>query len=342
MWFEPLIDYKLLPDRVLRGLCGMSIRRYASRINRYDNTQIDRIQSDFRHQRQSDAIAINTNEANAQHYEIPTDLFATALGKRMKYSSSYWLPSSDGLDDAELHTLGLYETRAKLEDGQNVLDLGAGWGSTTLYLAERHQHSQVTAVTNSHTQANFIESLSKKKGLGNVRVVKADINSLSFKEKFDRVIAIEMFEHTRNATELIRRIADWLELDGKLFIQVFSHRFYPQTFDDVRNSWMSRRFFTGGIMPYDGFYSDCNNMLSHVQTWTESGIHYHKTLEAWLRNLDCGKTPFLLTGKGASSKLNPITINRFRMFLITCSELFKFNHGKDWHLINYLFEKKRG
>ena len=219
--------------------------------------------------------------------------------------------------------------------------MGSGWGSLCLYLAKKFPASFITTVTNSNSQKKFIEAKASSMNLNNLNVIKADISEFSTNEKFDRIVSIEMFEHTRNTKLLLQNIEEWLEDDGKLFIQVFSHQKYPQFFDDFSNSWMSKNFFTGGMMPYKKFYGDIQKKLKIVQSWEIEGIYYQKTLDSWLNNLEINKREI---SKQLSYELKPqnskILTNRFRMFLLICSELFGFNSGKEWVVMNHLFEKE--
>ena len=341
MWYEPVIDNWLLPNALMRLLVKLSIIKYARKISRLNADQIESIRSIFRNKCTTGHLAINTDEANLQHYEVPTEFFKTILGTRMKYSGSYWNDNCQDLDDADDKTLATYESRADIHNDQKILDIGAGWGSMSLYLAEKYHDSQVTSVTNSSTQKEYIESVSNKRNIENLRVIKCDINKLDITNKFDRIISIEMFEHTRNTKQLMGNVSNWLNPNGKLFIQVFSHKTHPHMFDDIEHSWLSRHFFTGGMMPYDGFYKDIPSPLSMIKSWTESGINYHLTLEAWLTTLESNKSNLVRKIQKSNHPTHPVVlINRYKLFLLACSELFKYNEGNDWHLMNYLFKNQ--
>ncbi|MEE2885016.1 MAG: class I SAM-dependent methyltransferase [Chloroflexota bacterium] len=319
------------------------LTRYADRANRLTRDEIADLQSDFRLRCSSSSLAINTQDANIQHYEVPVSFFKSVLGTSMKYSGSFWDSDTRDIDTADLNALEKYDSRACVEDGQNILDIGAGWGSMSLYLAQKYKKANITAVTNSRTQHEYIKQEITKIGLKNIEVIRCDVNQLDFDREFDRIFAIEMLEHTRNTGKLMQKISEWLTLDGKFFFQVFTHRMFPQLFDNKHNSWMSRYFFTGGMMPYMGFYEEIDSGLLKERSWIENGTSYHKTLESWIDNLDSSNLGSDLCEISHSDSYNPKLLrNRFMIFLIICSELFKFNMGEDWYLMNYLFTKNKG
>ena len=196
------------------------------------------------------AVAIETDAANEQHYEVPARFFERVLGSRLKYSSALWTPETTSLDEAEEAMLRLYQERAGLHDGQDVLELGCGWGSLSLWLAERYPSSRILAVSNSAPQRLFIQEKIDRRELTNVEVVTADVNDFETERRFDRVVSIEMFEHMKNYRALLKRIASWLRSDGRLFVHIFAHRSFAYAFETASDDdWMGRHFFTGGTMP---------------------------------------------------------------------------------------------
>jgi len=309
-------------------------------VSRIETLDLDKIRERFLSECKSSFIAIDTELANSQHYELPTMFYEKILGKNMKYSGSIWGRKGANLDDADYSTLDIYIERAGIDGGSNVLDLGAGWGSLSLAIADRCPSATVTALTNSVPQADYIELKAKLRGLENVEVVKEDVQKYVPNDSFDRVVSIEMFEHMRNPGFLMDKVFDWLTPQGKLFIQVFSHRCFPQFFDNLESSWMSRNFFSGGLMPYDGFYNDVSEKFKLESSWKESGISYHQTLESWLGNFDSNRQDIFSDLESCKGDVNSKHFfNQYRFFLLFCSELFKFNNGDDWYVINYLFDK---
>ena len=341
MWYEIFVDNRIFPERVMRSFIRIALKKYLKKIQSLSESEIKQIQYNFQKTANNSEITIHANLANSQHYELPTSFFEKILSSHMKYSGSEWKNFQSNLETSDSETLDLYSKRAEISNNHSILELGSGWGSLCLYLAKKFPASFITTVTNSNSQKKFIEAKASSMNLNNLNVIKADISEFSTNEKFDRIVSIEMFEHTRNTKLLLQNIEEWLEDDGKLFIQVFSHQKYPQFFDDFSNSWMSKNFFTGGMMPYKNFYGDIQKKLKIVQSWEIEGIYYQKTLDSWLNNLEINKREI---SKQLSYELKPqnskILTNRFRMFLLICSELFGFNSGKEWVVMNHLFEKE--
>ena len=341
MWYEFFVDNRIFPERVMRSFIRIALKKYFKKIQSLSESEIKQIQYNFQKTSNNSEITIHANLANSQHYELPTSFFEKILSSHMKYSGSEWKNFQSNLETSDSETLDLYSKRAEISNNHSILELGSGWGSLCIYLAKKFPASFITTVTNSNSQKKFIEAKASSMNLNNLNVIKADISEFSTNEKFDRIVSIEMFEHTRNTKLLLQNIEEWLEDDGKLFIQVFSHQKYPQFFDDFSNSWMSKNFFTGGMMPYKNFYGDIQKKLKIVQSWEIEGIYYQKTLDSWLNNLEINKREI---SKQLSYELKPqnskILTNRFRMFLLICSELFGFNSGKEWVVMNHLFEKE--
>ena len=239
-------------------------------------------------QRMSASQAVIAPEsANAQHYECPTRFFEAVLGPRMKYSCGYWPNEVTSLAASEEAMLQLTCERARLEDGMRVLDLGCGWGSLALWIAEHYRSCHVTAMSNSKTQRAYILSVAEQLGLENLEIQTCNIADYQPSGQYDRVMSIEMFEHVRNHGWLFEKIAAWLKDEGRLFFHVFCHRVLPYTFEDNGSSdWMTRHFFTGGVMPSERLFEQYDEHLMCVERWWMPGDHYAKTCNAWLAKLD--------------------------------------------------------
>jgi len=289
-------------------------------------------------------IAIETDKANEQHYEVPTDFFKLALGKRLKYSSCVWPEGVTSLDEAEQFTLRLYCERAGIQDGHSVMDLGCGWGSVGLFVLENFPKCHVTCVSNSATQREYIVSRAKELGADRrLNAVTADANVYTTSQQFDRIVSIEMFEHMKNYQSLFERVSSWLTPQGRLFIQILCHRHFPYSFDARKGSdteWMARNFFSGGTMPSHDLFLHFQKDVSLLDSWIVNGCHYSRTLEAWLCNTDRNKVQIQdlfnsVYGKEAEQKLF-----NWRLFFIFCSEVFGYSEGNEWHVSHYLFQKK--
>lgn len=283
-------------------------------------------------------VAVETEAANRQHYEVPAAFFALVLGPHLKYSGCYWPVGVEELGAAELAMLGLTAERAGLADGQAVLDLGCGWGSLTLWAAARYPRSRFTAVSSSRTQGDYIVEQARLRGLANVTVRTADVRTVELAAgAFDRVVSIEMFEHMRNYELLLRRIAGWLAPGGALFVHVFAHRQHAYPFEDAGPSdWMAREFFTGGIMPSVRLLHHFQDDLAIADAWQLDGTHYARTAEAWYRNLMANRAAAVAI-LGDRAKLQ-----RWRVFFLACAELFGFRGGREWLIAHYRMTRRTG
>ena len=286
-------------------------------------------------------VAIHTDAANAQHYELPPRFFELCLGRRLKYSCCLYPRGDESLDEAEELMLRLYGERAQLDDGQDILELGCGWGSLTLWMAQRYPTARIVAVSNSAPQREFIERQCRERGLGNVEVLTRDVNQLALERRFDRVVSIEMFEHMRNYETLLGRIAGWLRPGGKLFVHIFCHRelMYPYQAEGEDN-WMGRHFFTGGLMPAADTLLQVQRDLRIEEQWLLPGTHYQRTAEHWLRNQDRHRDAVLEVlaaayGPGEARLWN----QRWRMFWMACAELFGYRRGTEWMVAHYRFAR---
>lgn len=287
-------------------------------------------------------IALVPGAANAQHYEVPAACFAIMLGPQLKYSSCWWGDADSPiatLADAEEKALAVTASRAQMEDGMRVLELGCGWGSLSLWLASRYRAAHITAVSNSASQRAFIEARARERGLTNLSVVTADVNTLALDTRFDRVVSVEMFEHMRNYPALLRRIHGWLHPDGLLFVHVFCHERFAYAYEtDGAANWMGRHFFTGGLMPSLDLLPSVSSPFHLEQQWTWDGTHYRRTADAWLRQLDAHRDEmvaiFARTHVRHDARLR---VQRWRMFLMAVSELFGYGEGREWGVAHYAF-----
>ena len=287
-------------------------------------------------------VAIETEAANQQHYEVPARFFELCLGKRLKYSSCYYPRGDETLDQAEEAMLALYGERAELADGQRILELGCGWGSLTLWMAERYPGARITGVSNSHGQREHILGQARARGLGNVEILTCDVNRLALDRRFDRVVSIEMFEHMRNYDSLLRSIAGWMEDDARLFVHIFCHRELMYPFEtEGDDNWMGRHFFTGGLMPAADTLLHFQADLALKQQWRLSGTHYEKTANHWLANQDAHRDEVLRVLESAyGAREAGRWHQRWRMFWMACAELFGYRDGNEWLVGHYLFARR--
>jgi|SRR5688572_10009081 len=332
-----------VPDAVIRA----GIRRLLHA--RLEDLQADSIEralvrtAEFVAQMDRAPIAPLPDKAREQHYEVPTEFFARVLGPRLKYSACLWNEGIESLAEAELAALETTCRRAGIADGQNILELGCGWGSLSLYLAEKFPDSRITAVSNSDSQRQYILGQAAWHGLSNLQVITRDMNDFDIDQRFDRIVSVEMFEHMRNYRQLFGRVARWLNSDGRFFLHIFCHRNSPYEFEDRGpDDWMGRHFFSGGMMPSAALPLHFQDDLRIVTRWAWNGNHYERTANAWLANLDAHRGELLALmertyGVGAGR----LWLQRWRIFLMACAELWGFRGGEEWFVGHYLFAARR-
>jgi cyclopropane-fatty-acyl-phospholipid synthase len=337
-----LTESGYVPDSLIRHGIRKLLRQRLDEIDAADIENTAQQQHAFIEHMNNADIALLPQMANEQHYEVPQAFYNDVLGPHGKYSCCFWPKGVDSLASAE--QAGLEETckHAGIEDGMRILELGCGWGSLTLWLASRYPNSKITAVSNSASQGEYINQNLAELGLHNVEVVTADMNDFDTGKSFDRVVSVEMFEHMRNYRELFARINNWLEPEGKFFMHIFVHKNTPYAFEDKDNSdWMSRYFFSGGMMPSDDLPLFFQDELKIENRWRWNGAHYQKTAEAWLQNLDNNREhiwPVLENTYGRD--FAKMWFMRWRMFFLAVSELFGYRNGNEWFVSHYLFSKR--
>jgi cyclopropane-fatty-acyl-phospholipid synthase len=261
--------------------------------------------------------------------EPPAEFVTLFLGPRHKDSCTLWPPGIDDLATAEEAMLRLTCARAQIEDGMDVLDLGCGWGSLTLWVAEQYPNASVTGITDSRAQREHVQAEAARRGLANVSVATSDDTGRAV----DRVVSVEMFEHMRNWKELLRRIAGRLKPDGKLFVQVFSHRDLAYRFE---GTWAAERFFTGGTMPSHDLLLRFQEDLVVQDRWAVNGTHYERTLRAWLERLDANSRRALaLLEDTAGRREARRQLAAWRLFMISAAEIWGWRDGNEWLVSQY-------
>jgi len=340
---DTLLERDLLPDWLVR----IGIRRLLARRLRDESAAgdpgslLDAYVHDLKHR----PVAEDTKAANEEHYEVPTAFFLRCLGKRLKYSGCLYPSGNETLDQAEEAMLALYVERGMIADGQEILELGCGWGSLSLYMAEKFPASRITGVSNSRTQKEFIDAEARKRGLRNLTILTRDMNSFDIDAgRFDRVVSIEMFEHMKNYQVLMAGIARWLKPGGLLFVHIFTHRRHAYHFvARDKTDWMARYFFTGGQMPSHALLTRFQERLSLVSDWTVNGSHYQKTAEAWLTNMDAHRDEIMPIFRETYGKKDAVKWwSYWRVFYMSCAELWGYRRGEEWIVSHYLFRNGGG
>lgn len=339
-----------MPDALLRHgmrqLIGARVAAYKS--NGVEKQEV--LEAALIDELKGKAIAEQTRDANEQHYEVPTEFYQLCLGPRLKYSSGYFVDADSTLAEAEDAMFALYCERADLRDGQLILDLGCGWGSLSLYLAQRFPHARIFALSNSRTQKAHIDAAAAAQGFTNVTVFTGDINVFDLRAAsdaagapvplLDRVVSVEMFEHMKNYERLLAKVTAWLKPDsGRLFVHIFTFLYHSYHFEvQGPSDWMTKYFFAGGTMPAAGLLARFQRDAVLLKHWRVNGTHYSRTLEAWLKLMDANEARVraLFAATYGAAEVER-WVARWRMFFMACSELFAFNGGDEWFVSHYLF-----
>ncbi|WP_442508445.1 SAM-dependent methyltransferase [Novipirellula sp. SH528] len=335
-----LAEKRWLPDPVIRYGMRRLLRDRLTQETRLAGADFDDAIDRFAQRQRQAVVTIETHRANEQHYEVPAAFFELVLGARLKYSCGWWADATTTLDESEEAMLRLTCQRAGIEDGMQILDLGCGWGSLSLWIAEMYPHCQITSLSNSVSQKAFIEQKCAQRGLRNINVITADVGTFDTRQTFDRVVSVEMFEHVRNHETLLSRIAKWLKPEGKLFVHIFCHRNLAYSFEtEGDENWMGRHFFSGGIMPAEDLFLRYQRDVAVKHQWWIRGTHYARTCEEWLCRLDaCDPEVLRVLTLSATDESPRVLVQRWRMFFMACAELFKFDNGDQWGVGHYLFE----
>jgi len=331
----------LVPDSVVRGGIRRLLESKRKEIHSGDVEFAANTVNRFVDMMNESPIALLPDLANEQHYEVPAEFFSHVMGDQLKYSCCHWPKHVSNLSEAEAAALELTATRAGIEDGMQVLDLGCGWGSLSLWIAEHFPNASVTSVSNSTSQREFILKQASDRSIQNIDVIVCDMNDFETAKRFDRVVSIEMFEHMRNYGELFRRIDEWLSPDGQFFMHIFCHRTTPYEYiDKGPGDWMSRHFFSGGIMPSADLPLRFAENLCINKRWHWNGQHYAKTCNAWLKNMDDNSAFIMPILADCYGKENAsLWWQRWRIFFMACAELFDYDEGHEWYVGHYLFQK---
>lgn len=327
------------PDPIVRAAIASLVAGAAHRLDA--QAQAD---ADFIAAMSGRPVAEHVQAANDQHYELPPAFFEAVLGPRLKYSSCLYRTGQETLAEAE--DLALAETceHADLADGQTILELGCGWGSLSLWMAEHYPNARITAVSNSTPQRLHIERRAADRGLSNLTVITADMNDfMPTTDPFDRIVSVEMFEHMANWQTLLGRVRDWLKPDGRLFLHVFTHADTAYRFDaGDRSDFIAQHFFTGGLMPSQGLATAFPDLFERERAWRWSGEHYRRTANHWLANMDADPDAVERAMREAYGRDQvALWTRRWRRFFMATAGLFGHAEGTIWGVGHYRLKPVR-
>ncbi|WP_428673447.1 SAM-dependent methyltransferase [Reyranella sp.] len=322
-----------LPD----PLACVGIEYMVGRTRRKLRASLDCEEGDFACTMTEHPIAEHADTANEQHYELPPEFFALTLGPQRKYSCCFYSTGHETLAGAERLALEETVAHARLSDGQRILELGCGWGSLTLCMAQRFPRSEITAISNSLPQRIHIEAQAAALSLSNIRVITADMNAFEADRTYDRIVSVEMFEHMSNWRALLWRIRRWLAPQGRVFIHVFSHKRSPYRFDHKNEAdWIAQHFFTGGIMPSHGLIRHFPDCFTVEEDWRWNGLHYRKTAMHWLARFDANRPHIDRILSEVYGPDAALWRRRWRLFYLATAGLFGHAAGEEWGVSHYL------
>jgi cyclopropane-fatty-acyl-phospholipid synthase len=332
-----VIERVPFPDAVTSAGISFLVDRTRRKLAREGGTS----ELDFARLMARHPIAVRPDAANAQHYEVKSEFFGLVLGPRRKYSCCLY-QGNETLAAAEERALAETAAHAALEDGQDILELGCGWGSLSLWMAEHYPNARITAVSNSHGQRAHIEAEAATRGFSNLRIVTADMNDFAIGNTFDRVVSVEMFEHMTNWQTLLARIHGWLRPEGRLFLHVFSHHSAPYLFDIAdKEDWIAQHFFTGGIMPSHGLIHHVADTFEVEADWRWNGEHYARTARDWLSNFDRNDQAVMDVLRAVYGAEAGLWKRRWRLFFLATAGLFGHAGGNEWGVSHYRLRPNR-
>jgi cyclopropane-fatty-acyl-phospholipid synthase len=321
-----------LPDGISRFAIERMVGRTAGRLG----ADAGNADARFAAEMAEYPIALHPEAAKEQHYELPAEFFGLVLGPQRKYSCCFYDNAATDLAAAEERALALTAEHADLRDGQRILELGCGWGSLSLWMAAHMPSAAITSVSNSASQRAFILQEAERRGIGNLRVVTADMNDFAPPETYDRIVSVEMFEHMSNWRALLAKLRTALRSDGRLFLHVFTHRGTPYRFrTGDKADWIAQHFFTGGIMPSHALIRQFPDLFSVEDEWRWPGTHYQRTADDWLRNFDRNADAIRDILAGAYGADAPLWLRRWRLFFLATSGLFGHAGGEEWGVSHY-------
>jgi len=280
--------------------------------------------------------------AHARKDDVAPRFFETVLGPRMLHGAGLWPRTDTTLAESEQAMLACVCERAGLQDGMRVLDVGAGLGALSLWIAEHYPSSRVLALASTKSAAEWIASTCQRRGLGNVEVRTDGLDHFEPGDRFDRVLSLEQLERVHNWELLFQRVAGWLAPNGRLFAQFFCHRevSYPCAWRGAGH-WRPH-LLSGGMMPSEELPYAYPQHLRVARHWRIGGTHYQRTLESWLARLDADPERIEAALAESARDLSPATLRRhWRLFFISCAEIFGYAQGESWHVAQFRMEAAR-
>ena len=225
----------------------------------------------------------------SHHYDLDEPLFRAFLDDDMHYSCAYFKDPTLSLEQAQQDKCSHILKKLHLQPNSKVLDIGCGWGSLAMYIAE-HANVQVTGITLSEAQLEVARQRCKAKRLEN----QVSFELQDYREhvgEYDAVVSVGMFEHVgrRNFSTYFQKVRDLLKPTGVALIHTIGISGSPEP----TNQWIAKYIFPGGYIPAlsEVIASIEDNRLINLDTevWRR---HYARTLEIWNERFQKVRTQF--------------------------------------------------
>ncbi|PSN19517.1 SAM-dependent methyltransferase [filamentous cyanobacterium CCP5] len=242
---------------------------------------------------ETDHLAEGSKELMTLQYDLPQAMLNRMLGDweliYPKYSTGFWERGAKNLEECQMHMIDQVIERLDIQDGDNILDFGCGWGCVPNYIMSKFPNVRFTGLNLSHEQCEYIRGKMQdpQSYLSSERftLCEGDLNEVQFSEKFDKILTVGVFCHVGNLTRAFQKMASMIKDDGKVFIHIITVR--------IPNN-MSSGFTHKYIFPHGRYWNfdavpSHNRDLKTVQRWYMNGMNYHKTLTAWLDRFDASQ-----------------------------------------------------
>jgi cyclopropane-fatty-acyl-phospholipid synthase len=319
---EAYINGLEVPDAVLRSLFDTTIpiiyKHFPSFLVAYDWIL-----------QESELLAEGSRELMKIQYDLPEAMFSLMLGEGKliypKYTMALWEKGASNLEQAQRHMLDDVIDKVGIKDGDEILDLGCGWGSASHYILAKFPNSKVTALNLSHEQCEYIRKKMQDSesylSSGRFTLYEQDFNEAKFETKFDKIIAVGLFEHIGNLTSSFNNLASFLKDDGKIFIHIITICL-PH---NATNPFIQQYIFPNmRVWSYETIPS-CNQALKTIDKWYMNGANYTKTLQSWLKNFDENQEKIQTLNYGMNyTKFRRI----WRLYLLWCIAYFEGCNGE--------------
>ena len=213
-----------------------------------------------------------------RHYDLSGELYKLFLDDDMQYSCAYFERPDMTLEEAQLAKKRHIAAKLRIKPGQNVLDIGSGWGGLCLYLARTFE-ADVLGVTLSTEQHAVATERAHEEGLENhVHFELRDYRHLT--ERFDRIVSVGMFEHVgvNHYRTFFDKVATLLKPDGVMVLHSIGRSGPPS----ATNAFIRKHIFPGGYIPALSevlpAIEKSGLMVSDVEILR---LHYAETLKNW-------------------------------------------------------------